>query len=203
MVNKLCCTCGQILPLEQFPLKPSGRHEAECTECFNKEPLTRQRPKILGKSPIPPRLAGLNQPVSPPPTPPQIDDNIPNGMKNCKECGQNKPIMEFHKTRETPDGYKNICRSCSGERFHESVNKKALEWWEKCIKDYSKDQEWFTARQMKTIMQYSLSFSRLVLNRLTEIGLLEKKTMNRVKYYRNKCRDSEFVLNKKLTALAK
>lgn len=202
MVNKLCCTCGQILPLEQFPLKPSGRHEAECTECFNKEPLTRQRPKILGKSPKPPRLAGLHQPVSPPPKPSPANGEVPVGMKKCKQCGNVQPFTEFHKSRDTRDGYRIICRTCSGERFHESVNNKAMEWWENCIKDYSQERDWFTAKQMKTIMQYSLSFSRLVLNRLTELGLLEKKTMNRVKYYRQKSEDINFKEDKTV-ALAK
>jgi len=187
VVNKLCCTCGRILPLEKFPMKPTGhRQEAECEDCIKNQPLVRKRPRILGKSPIPPRLAGLHQPTNPPPIPLPLVDEIPVGMKKCKECGQVKPLHDFHKANDSRDGHRAICSTCSGRKFHESINRKALEWWENCIKDYSQDHGWFTARQMKSIMQYSISFSRLVLNRLTELDLLERKTMNRVKFYRQK-----------------
>jgi len=206
VVNKLCCTCGQILPIEKFPKKIVGhRREAECETCIKKQPMVRQRPKILGKSSRPPRLAGLHSPVSPPPQPsPVVNvEVLQDGMKKCKQCEQVKPYTKFNKSQDTPDGYRTICRTCSGKRFHESINTKAMEWWENCIKDYSQERGWFTAKQMKTIMQYSLSFSRLVLNRLTELDLLEKKTMNRVKHYRYKSQDSDLILNDKLTALAK
>ena len=61
MVNKLCCTCGQIKPLEKFPLKIVGhRREAECEDCIKNRPLVRQRPIIVGKSSIPPRLGKMH-----------------------------------------------------------------------------------------------------------------------------------------------
>ena len=60
--KKLCYTCGHIYPEEKFPLKHTGRREAECADCLNKEPIVKQRPKILGKSPIPPRLGKLHPP---------------------------------------------------------------------------------------------------------------------------------------------
>lgn len=61
MVNKLCCTCGQVKPLKEFPKKIVGnRREAECQDCIKNQPLVRERPKILGKSPIPPRLGKMH-----------------------------------------------------------------------------------------------------------------------------------------------
>ena len=62
MVNKLCCTCGQVKPLKKFPKKIVGnRREAECEDCIKNHPLVRERPKILGKSTIPPRLGRMHE----------------------------------------------------------------------------------------------------------------------------------------------
>lgn len=71
MVNKLCYTCGRTLPEEKYPRKHTGRREAECEGCLNKEPIVKQRPKIIGKSPIPPQLGKLHaqrevMPIKPP-----------------------------------------------------------------------------------------------------------------------------------------
>lgn len=34
--------------------------------------------------------------------------------KECLQCGENKPISEFHKHGTTKDGYQHICKNCSG-----------------------------------------------------------------------------------------
>lgn len=142
MVNKLCCTCGRILPLEQFPMKPSGRLEAECGECLNKEPLTRQRPKILGKSPIPPRLGGLHQTSKV-----FIIDENPRKM---------------------------------------SENNRAIHVWENRLMRFARKRDWFTAKDAKEPVQYSLPVVRNILNTLSILGFLEKNDEPRVKLYRIK-----------------
>lgn len=58
--KKLCYTCGHVYPEEKFPKKHTGRREAECENCFNSEPLVKQRPKIVGISPKPPQLGKLH-----------------------------------------------------------------------------------------------------------------------------------------------
>lgn len=59
--KKLCCTCGQVKPIEKFPQKVVGhRREAECETCIKNKPMVRQRPKIIGKSTRPPRLGKIH-----------------------------------------------------------------------------------------------------------------------------------------------
>ena len=143
---KLCCTCGEIKPLTQFPIKPtSHRHEAECNECFNKEILPLQRPKILGVSPIPPRLGKVHSP-----------------RKTVEAVSHKQKVEE----------------------------ERAILAWKNAIKEYAINQDWFTARDVKPIIQYSLQVTMRILNNLTLQGYLEKKTETRVKLYRIKKTES-------------
>jgi transposase-like protein len=36
--------------------------------------------------------------------------------KNCPRCGENLPITEFGRNRQTPDGLHYYCKSCAAER---------------------------------------------------------------------------------------
>ena len=38
-------------------------------------------------------------------------------MQNCRKCGQEKPLVAFHKDRARPNGYRNMCKSCYSD-FH-------------------------------------------------------------------------------------
>ncbi|HBI03540.1 MAG TPA: hypothetical protein DDY49_05880, partial [Paenibacillaceae bacterium] len=58
------------------------------------------------------------------------------------------------------------------------------------IKEYARNQDWFTARDVKPIIQYSLQVTMRILNNLTIQGYLEKKTETRVKLYRIKKTES-------------
>lgn len=35
--------------------------------------------------------------------------------KKCSECGRVLPISEFHKKKDSKDGYQAMCRSCKAE----------------------------------------------------------------------------------------
>ena len=37
-------------------------------------------------------------------------------MKVCKVCGQEKPLSEFYKRKDTKDGHRNKCKSCEKEK---------------------------------------------------------------------------------------
>lgn len=36
-------------------------------------------------------------------------------MKLCTGCDETKPLDQYHISRATPDGHKNICKQCSKE----------------------------------------------------------------------------------------
>lgn len=142
--KKLCCTCGRILPLENFPMKPNGhRREADCEECINNQPLVRQRPRILGKSPIPPRLGRMHQKSS-------------------------KVFIIDENPRIT------------------SENNRAIQVWENRLMRFARKHGWFTAKDAKEPVQYSLPVVRNILNTLSSLGFLEKNDEPRVKLYRIK-----------------
>lgn len=35
--------------------------------------------------------------------------------KTCGKCHETKPLREFHKARDKPDGYRDHCKSCRSE----------------------------------------------------------------------------------------
>ena len=61
--------------------------------------------------------------------------------KVCTKCGKEKPLSEFHKRKESKDGYKSRCKECIKEIDHEyrlkSVEKRRLRW----IKYYKNKKE--------------------------------------------------------------
>ncbi|MDY9922756.1 hypothetical protein [Methanobacterium sp.] len=144
MVNKLCCTCGEVKPMEKFPKKIVGhRREAECEDCIKNKPMVRQRPRILGKSPRPPRLGKIHAP---------------------------RKVVEV-----VPDTHR------------QQVNdERARKTWDDIIRGYAQNQDWFTARDVKPQINYSLQVTMQILNDLSKLGYLEKKTDHRVKQYRMK-----------------
>jgi hypothetical protein len=56
-------------------------------------------------------------------------------MKQCLKCHETKLFTEFHKKKDSSDGYRNICKACRKgehtERYEENKedhNKRAVEW---------------------------------------------------------------------------
>ena len=39
-------------------------------------------------------------------------------MKTCSQCGQTKPLGEFHRRSEVADGHKSRCKICTNKRGH-------------------------------------------------------------------------------------
>jgi len=40
------------------------------------------------------------------------EDDFGAGFKECTKCGEEKPLVEFHRDRTKPGGYKAECKSC-------------------------------------------------------------------------------------------
>jgi len=58
-------------------------------------------------------------------------------MKQCLKCNETKLFTEFHKKKDSSDGYRNICKTCRKgehtERYEENkeeYNKRAVKWQE-------------------------------------------------------------------------
>jgi 5-methylcytosine-specific restriction endonuclease McrA len=49
----------------------------------------------------------------------------PDGFKLCRECGEVKPLVEFHRYNRSADGYRYICKACrsvdEGFNYHAPV----------------------------------------------------------------------------------
>lgn len=44
-------------------------------------------------------------------------------MKCCGRCKKEKPFIDFYKNKRRPDGYKDICKSCYGQKGKEYAAK--------------------------------------------------------------------------------
>lgn len=171
--KKLCNQCGKVKPLTEFSMRIGGhRPEDICNKCLEIRTQPR-RPKILGRSHIPPRLAGLDHKPSLP-------------QKRCITCNNEKPLEEFHIKNSSPDGRQDSCRDCLNERHRNNIRDRALKLWDDMIRNFAvqKKGEWFSSREVKVLIQRDISPTREYLNELTRRGYLEKKTESRRKFYR-------------------
>lgn len=57
--------------------------------------------------------------------------------KKCNKCGKVKPVSEFHKKRQSADGYRPTCKECRSPQIKEyyqsnseTLKQKALAWYE-------------------------------------------------------------------------
>ena len=56
--------------------------------------------------------------------------------KKCSTCGKIKPLSEFHKRKDSPDGYRNQCKYCYTERAKSRPNfvERQRAYWRKYYK---------------------------------------------------------------------
>lgn len=110
--TKVCKKCGRELPLDQFPLHPHSRdgHNNTCRECF----ASRMREVQLERAAKKPKKA---KPV-------KVREDLPEGMKRCKRCGQVKPVTEFGRHKNTFDHLHPCCNDCRREQGRAAYEKK-------------------------------------------------------------------------------
>jgi hypothetical protein len=62
-------------------------------------------------------------------------------VKTCKRCGETKPLDQFHKHKETADGYRTCCRKCRSAELN-AWRAKAPEATRKKTRAYYSTEEW-------------------------------------------------------------
>lgn len=58
-------------------------------------------------------------------------DHATSGLKQCKRCGQYRPVALYYRNRHTKDGKSSYCKSCSNEyvsRWREELKKNPREY---------------------------------------------------------------------------
>jgi hypothetical protein len=89
--KKTCYVCGQEKTLEEFGKSSRSKDGArgDCKVCRALKYYKRSNPSRRNYS-----------------------VEVINGKKKCKECGQEKPLAEFHEDAGKKDGRKNTCKIC-------------------------------------------------------------------------------------------
>tara|TARA_Y100000310_G_scaffold343310_1_gene450325 strand:- start:128 stop:817 length:690 start_codon:yes stop_codon:yes gene_type:complete len=59
-------------------------------------------------------------------------------MKACRICGKEKPLTEFYKRKDSPDGYRNDCKECCNKR--NAITKR--EWKKRNGEKIEKECKW-------------------------------------------------------------
>ena len=94
MDSKKCNKCGEVKAFSEFHLSKLGRdgRHSHCKAC------QRESGREFGR-----RTAAANEaaPVDP-----------AGKIKECSQCGEEKPLLEFGKDKYKKDGYRNICKDC-------------------------------------------------------------------------------------------
>jgi hypothetical protein len=57
----------------------------------------------------------------------EIMEEIKNGDKKCRKCGESKPLDQFSKNTACKDGHENICKACKSLQAKERSKKKKVE----------------------------------------------------------------------------
>lgn len=50
-----------------------------------------------------------------------VDADSPMETRTCKDCGEIKFITEFRRSRHSPDGYSNVCKSCAKKKYRDTL----------------------------------------------------------------------------------
>lgn len=113
MKEKKCSLCGLIKPMTDYyrQAKSKDGRRSECAACTQAKQANRDknrapRPREERRAKAAERLAVVPGPVEaarPMTTPAE---------KTCSRCGIVKPMAEFHKSSERPDGRRGVCKTC-------------------------------------------------------------------------------------------
>ncbi|MPY50168.1 recombination endonuclease VII [Streptomyces sp. K1PN6] len=88
---KRCVRCGEYKPRTAFARKRSNLDglQRHCRDCATNYHCRAQEPPVLGP-----------------------DDNVLEGHKRCRGCGEVKPHSEWHRKSSAPDGLASRCKAC-------------------------------------------------------------------------------------------
>lgn len=111
--TKTCSKCGVTKPITEFHKQPDGKYgvAGQCAECKNDNRRT---------------LRSLNSPKTKLTT--LIIDGISVEAKQCKECGEVKPLTDFRSCETGIGGVSSRCRLCMSTKERE---KRAARGWKK------------------------------------------------------------------------
>ncbi|TLS45516.1 recombination endonuclease VII [Streptomyces montanus] len=88
---KRCVRCGEDKPRTAFARKRSNLDglQRHCQDCATNYHCRAPEPPVLGP-----------------------DDNVPEGHKRCRSCGEVKPHSEWHRKSSAADGLAGRCKAC-------------------------------------------------------------------------------------------
>lgn len=89
--SKVCSKCGERKPLEEFDRerKVSDGRRSYCKACRRRRALEQRQELEAGRR------------------------DLPYAAKVCKQCGELKPLAEFYRCSNCPDGHQAHCKACS------------------------------------------------------------------------------------------
>jgi hypothetical protein len=123
--SKKCSQCGEMKPLNEFGRHKARKdgHQAACKSCRNDQERKRRAGKHLDEC----AARNCREPaIQRGGLCPEHAEHERNGTKACNECGQTKPLEDYHKLKASRDGRKDVCKQCRNDQQKKRNAAKAL-----------------------------------------------------------------------------
>jgi hypothetical protein len=178
--RKICRMCQVEKLLAEFPAHPTMKdgHLNHCQDCINVAVRVRHHAKPKIKKIKPTRAERLAE--------------LPKDfMKNCAQCGVEKPLAAFHSSNLGKHGVRNKCRECMLINYRDAPDEKRIARAARNAK-WRKDNP---DRSRKAMQRYA--------SKNREKRLLERKEWRRKNLEKDRKREREYLKNNRPVVYAK
>lgn len=124
---KYCSKCGRFLSVDHFSRCSQSKtgYYSSCRLCQSNHTRKKQNKKLLESEDEMRPVHRWND----------VDQNVPEGYRRCRKCGEVKPMQNFVKHPNCSNGYSYMCKACYTEgarlRYHKRKALKELKEHEK------------------------------------------------------------------------